>query len=186
MRFLRMIWVPAISMALVLLVAGSPRGYAQTTDSAHINQLLSEAEHYAGLASRDGEELESYTRSNLSWQTHAHQLERIKEHVNHLGEIVQQLNEARDEGTPWQRMAIDEIDPLIREMAAQLTTTIEHLSEHQSQIRMKPYQDYARATYEVTQRAAATISDYVEYAKSKSKADSFEREMLLKGVDDSR
>lgn len=179
MRILRKIFVPAISIALVLLVAGYSRGYAQTTDSAHINELLTEAQHYAGLASRDGDELESYTRSNLSWQSHANQLELIKQHVNHLGEIVQQMNEARDEGTPWQQQAIDEIDPLIREMATQLTATIEHLSEHQSQVRMKPYQDYARATNEVTQRAAKTISDYVEYAKAKSTVDDFERQLPL-------
>jgi DNA repair exonuclease SbcCD ATPase subunit len=165
----------------MLLVAGSSQSYGQTTDSAHINQLLSDAEHYATMASRDGEEIEAYTRSNLRWESHAHQLESIREHVNHLGKIVQQLNESRDEGSPWQQQAIDEINPVMHEMAAQLSATIDHLSEHQSEVHMKPYRDLARATYEVTNRAAATISDYVEYGKAKSKADALEQKMELPG-----
>ncbi len=179
MRFRRILGVPAILFALLFLVAGSSRTYAQTTDSAHINQLFADAQHYAGLAARDGEELESFTRSNLHWESHAQQLEIIREHVNHLGEIVQQLNEARDQGSPWQQTAIDRINPLMHEMAMQLTATIDHLSQNKARVQMKPYQDYARATYEVTSRAARVISDYVKYGQSKSKADAIEQQLEL-------
>lgn len=177
MRLFRIAGIPAILIALTLFMAGTSQTHAQATDSAHINELLTSAEHYATLASRDSEELESYTRSNLHWESHAHQLHIIREHVNRLGEIVQQLNDARDEGSPWQQEAIDQINPLMHEMATQLTMTIQHLSEHQSEVRMKPYRDYARATYEVNQRAAAAISDYVEYGKAKARAESFERQL---------
>lgn len=180
MRLLRIAGVPALVIALMLLVAGSSQTYAQNADSAHINQLLTEAEHFATLASRDGEDLESFTRSNLQWESHAHQLNTIREHVNHLGEVIQQLNEARDTGSPWQQQAIDEINPLAQEMATQLTATIQHLSDNPARIHMKPYRDLARTTYEVNERAAAAISDYVEYAKAKAKADAMDQKMGLK------
>jgi len=179
MRFRRILTIPAILLALMLLMAGPSRMVAQTTGPDHVNQLLADAEHFANLAARDSEELETYNRTQATWETHASQLERIREHVNHLGEIVQQLNEARSEGLPWQQTAIDRINPLMHEMAMQLTATIEHLSEHQSQIRMKPYQDYTRATYEVNNRAARVISDIVEYGKAQAKAGSLEKQLEL-------
>lgn len=179
MRVRQILSVPAIFFALLLLMVGSTNASAQTADSAHVNQLLTDAEHYANQAANDSEELETYTRTKAGWETHAAQLERIREHVNHLGEVVQQLNNAREEGSSWQQTAIDRINPLMHEMAVQLTTTIEHLSEHQSQVHMKPYQDYARATYEVNTRAAKAISDYVDYGKAKSKAGSLEQKLEL-------
>lgn len=179
MRFRRMLRIPTVLIALTLLMVGSSQAAAQTTGPAHVNRLLADAEHFANQAAADSEELETYTRTQATWETHAHQLERIREHVNHLGEVVQQLNEVRAEGLPWQQTAIDRINPLMHEMATQLTATIEHLSEHQSQVRMKPYQDYTRATYEVNSRAARVISDIVEYGQAKAKADTLEHQLEL-------
>jgi hypothetical protein len=159
------------------MMAGLPRASAQAADSAHVNRLLTDAEHYANQASNDSEELETYTRTKAGWETHAHQLERIREHVNNLGKVVQRLNEARSEGSPWQQTTIDRINPLMHEMAMQLTATIQHLTEHQGEVQMKPYQDYVRATYEVNRRAARIISDYVEYGKAKSKAEVLGQQM---------
>lgn len=179
MRFSRILSVPAILIALTLLMAGPSRVAAQTTTPSHVDQLLTEAEHFANRAADDSEELETYTRTKAGWETHAQQLERIREHVNHLGEIVQQLNEVRSEALPWQQTAIDRINPLMHEMAMQLTTTIEHLTQNQSRVHMKPYQDYARATYTVNSRAAKVISDIVEYGQAKAKADSLEQQLEL-------
>lgn len=179
MRFFRTLSIPAVALALMLMMAVPSRIAAQTTGPAHVNQLLSDAEHFANLAASDSEELETYTRTQATWETHAHQLELIREHVNHLGEVVQQLNEARPEGLPWQQTAIDRINPLMHEVAMQLTATIEHLSEHQSEVRMKPYQDYTRATYEVNSRAARVISDIVEYGRAQSKAEALEHQLEL-------
>ena len=179
MRFRRLLSLPAILFALTLLMVGTSRASAQAADSAHVNHLLMTAEHYSNLAANDAEMLETYARTRVSWETHAHQLERIRENVNNLGKIVQQLNEARSEGSPWQQNAIDRINPLMHEMAMQLTTTIDHLSTNQHRVKMKPYHDYARATYEVTRRAALIISDYVEYGRANAKAEALEKKIEL-------
>lgn len=179
MEFRRIFTIPAIVFALTLLTVGSSRVAAQTTGPSHVNELLRDAEHFSNQAATDSEELETYTRTKAGWETHAQQLERIRENVNHLGIVVQQLNDARSEGLPWQQEAIDRINPLMHEMAMQLTVTIEHLTAHQSQVHMKPYQDLTRATYEVNTRGARVISDLVEYGEAKSKADSLEQKMEI-------
>ena len=53
-------------------------------------------------------------------------------HINDLGKVAKELEDARPEGSPWQQVAIDRIDPLLREMADQLTSTINHLNAHKS------------------------------------------------------
>jgi hypothetical protein len=179
MRYRPLLSLPAILFALTLLMVGTSPVSAQVADSAHVNHLLTNAEHYSNLAADDAEILESFTRSNVGWQSHSGQLERIRENVNKLGKVVQQLNQARGEASPWQQTAIDTITPLMHEIATQLTTTIEHLNANQSRIEMKPYQDYTRATYEAIRRATLTISDYVEYGRAKGKAENLQQEMEL-------
>ena len=179
MRYRRLLSLPAILFALTLLMVGTSRASAQVADSAHVNHLLTNAEHYSNLAANDAEILESFTRSRAGWQSHSGQLERIRENVNNLGKVVQQLNEARSEGSPWQQAAIDRINPLMHEIAMQLTATIEHLRANQSRIEMKAYQDYTRATYQVTRRAALTISDYVEYGRVKARTETLGQKMEL-------
>jgi hypothetical protein len=52
---------------------------------------------------------------------------------------------------------------MLKEMADDTQSTIEHFSEHKSHTYLPPYTDYARANYELAQDLAALINDYVEY-----------------------
>jgi hypothetical protein len=63
---------------------------------------LKQAKGYAVFAENDATKLESYTRSKVSWQLHAKQLQRIRKHVNELGQLNKQLSGSRAEGSPWQ------------------------------------------------------------------------------------
>ena len=84
-------------------------------------------------------------RSNVSWQSHANQLQRIKEHVNELGQLNKQLSDSRAEGSPWQQTAIDQVDMRLREMADLLTVTINHLNDNPSKVHMQAFHDYVKA-----------------------------------------
>jgi hypothetical protein len=176
-------WMFRISGGLatlaLLLAIGSPFMAAQTTDSAAISKLLSEAKSDAVLAEDHAATLESYTHSQLAWQTHASALESMKEHVNNLGKVVKQLNDLRAEGSPWQQEAIDRINPLLRNMADQLTATINHLNDNKGRIQMQAYRDYTHANYDLAARTATVISDFMEYGKAKATAESLEQKLEL-------
>ncbi len=163
----------------LLSAATSSRMMAQSKDSAKISKLLVEARSYAVQAEDHADTLKSYTTSGLSWQSHAIQLNEMKEHVNDMGKVIANLNNARPEGSPWQQDAIDRINPLLRDLADQLSTTIKHLNDHQSQIKQGPYRDYTSANYDLASRIATLISDIVEYDKAKSKAQAEERKLEL-------
>lgn len=166
-------------LALGALLMTGMAAAAQTADSAKITALLQHAKEHAAQANTNAERIESYTRSNTTWESHATQITFMKENINELGMDIGDLSAAREEGSPWQQEAIDDIEPLLRSMADHLSAMIKHLSDNQSQVHMPPYKNYARANYEFSQKLLAMIDDYVDYAEAKSKAEALEQKLLL-------
>lgn len=118
----------AVVLALVVLFSSAL--VAQVSGSAQFSKTLEHVRVHAAQARDDAALLESYSRSGLAWSMHAQCLENIREHVNDLAEDFTQLQALRSEATPGQRAAIDRIDPLLRDMAASLTATINYLNQN--------------------------------------------------------
>jgi len=167
-----------IVMGLVMF-SGASRSPAQTTESEQISQLLTEAKTHALNAEDDAAKLDAYTRSRLSWKSHGNQLEAMKVHVNELGKIAGQLNALAPQGEPWQQQAIQQVMPLLKEMAGNLNSAIEHLNENQAQVHMQTFRDYARTNYDLAKRTADLIRDVVDYDEAKSRAESLEQKREL-------
>jgi hypothetical protein len=165
--------------ALFVLVAGPSYAIAQNTDSAAISKLLNEARTYAVQADSDTAELESYTNSRLHWQTHAQQLEIIRSHVNNLGRVVKEMQDMKGEGSPWQQDAIDRINPLLSQMAQQLTTIIEYGNKNPNRIHMMEYKNYVRSGAELAAQTSRLISDIVAYDRAQSRAQRLEQTLEL-------
>jgi hypothetical protein len=170
--------------AMALMFAFSARMVsAQSADSKEISNLLALAKSHAVEAEDDAADLDSFARSQLHWRSHLVKLEQIRSHINSLGQIHKELMDKRSEGAPWQQKAVDQIDPLIREMAALLTTTINHFNENPSRIHFQAYREYAHSNYEVASKTSRMIRDLVDYDEAKSKAESFEAQLELPTVD---
>lgn len=164
---------------LAFAMMAAPFLAAQNPDSARINDLLQQAKEHAAQANLNAEKLDGYTRSRLSWQSHAAELNRMTENINELGKDVAALAAARDEGSPWQQEAIDDIDPLLRSMADHLGSMITHLADHQNQVHLQPYKDYAKANYELSDKLLRMIRDYVDYSQAKAKSAELEQKLQL-------
>jgi hypothetical protein len=156
---------------------------AQSSDSQEISDLLVEAKHEAVVVADDAATLDSFARSKAHWQTHSARLVQMAEHVNALGKVNKQLSDLKPQGSPWQQQAISQIDPLLRDLAAQLTTTIDHLNSNQSRIHLSPYRDYVAATHESASSMKEMICDFVEYDKAQSKARDLEQKLELTVAD---
>ena len=118
---------PALMTLMFLLVATLLP--AQNTENPEVAQLLLDCRDHAIQLSRDADELESLTRSNASWQSHAVKLEEMKDDVNAMGRLAPKLLESRDSASPWQQQAIDRMMPLLNELAANTNAAIQHLSQ---------------------------------------------------------
>lgn len=147
-------------------------GFAQKPDSAQMSHLLTQARSQSAQLATEATTMESYTRTVSAWEGHATQLEHIKTHINELGKTLQQMNDIRDQSSPWQQQAVDHIVPLAKELASSMEATIQHLNEHKAHLKMPPYRDYLKANAEMATNISDLIRDYVAYGHSK---DQYER-----------
>jgi hypothetical protein len=168
------------SAALGTFLMLPPVAPAQNKDSKSITDLLKQAESHAILASDDAETLESYTRSHtMSWASHANRLLTITDHANDLIQDFNKLSSMRSEGSPWQQEAIDRVDPLLKEMADHLNTTIAHFKDNKHRVNMPPFHDYVKANREYMGRTSELISSFVEYGETRAKANGLEASLDL-------
>jgi hypothetical protein len=169
----------ALAALALIFAMGSRMMPAQSADSEEISKLIEQAKIHVVFLEDDAATLDSFTRSKLSWQAHLSQLNVIREHINALGKVNKELTDQRAMGSPWQQKAIDQIDPLLREMADLLTTTIKHGNERPSRLHMPAYRNYVHANYELASKTAGMIRDFVDYDEAQSKAQSLEAKLDL-------
>jgi glycerophosphoryl diester phosphodiesterase len=158
------------------LVAGSlmisPAAKASNTtgeDSKEVSQLLSEMKLEAHQLELDAVEMETFSRSRLSETSHATKLNMIGEHINKAGELLSKLHDARDRGSAWQQKAIDEIYPLLKELAENTETAMKLFNENKPRADMSPnYKEYLKENRGMASELAALITDYVDYGFHKS------------------
>jgi hypothetical protein len=147
-----------------LISSPAPAGNTPSESSQEVNQLISDVKTEAIALERDAELLASWTQAKqITWQSHSGKLNEIKDHINQTGRLLKQLQEARDTASPWQQQAIDRIYPLLKELADNTETTINHFNDNTANIHFTAYQDYAKAGYNLARDLAALVSDYVEY-----------------------
>jgi hypothetical protein len=162
------------SVALALVVAGylvmpAALKAAGTPDSADITKLLADTKAVAVQLKTDSSQMESYTRSKLSWQSYAAKVETIKGHINNAGQLVARLKDAESTGSPWQQATIKRIEPLIQEMADNLTATIKHLNDNKNKVHFPEFTDYVKANYALAVDTEALLRASVDYGTDKAK-----------------
>lgn len=172
MRSKAPIWATMAGLAITLaaLLLAAPQMLAQqsaTADSPSVAGLLKDARSTALQLRKDAAIMESYGRSKMVWESHAAQITLIKEHVNKLGGLVQKMNDARDGASTWQKDAIDHITPLLRDVATNITATIDHLNQNKGSFEHHGFRKLLASNYQLTKDFAALVSDYVDYGEAK-------------------
>ena len=162
-------WVAAPGLLLAgFLVVPAASKAADVPDSEQVSKLLSETKTMAFQLKEDAVTMESYTRMNVSWESHAAAINQIKDHINALGRQVAKLKEAKSTGSRWQQTAIDRITPFLDELAGYTYAVIEHIN---GQVKHTPaeYKDYLEANADYATDLAAMIADFVDYGNSKDR-----------------
>jgi uncharacterized protein YbjQ (UPF0145 family) len=166
----------AIFATALLIARLDVRAAADQPDNKEITRLLEDIKSQAADLQRDSEELESFTRSNVSWESHADELSRIKERINTIGGKLQEL---RNSASPWQQEAIDRLIPVAQKLASNTTAAIEHFNKEPSRIHEPQYQQYIESNAEAATNLAALVRDFVEYGKTRTTVEAYERKLEL-------
>jgi hypothetical protein len=144
------------------------------------SDLLEETRLLSGRLSVDADQLESYTRSKLSWQSHGDQLTRVKEHINQMGGRLERLQQIRHVTSPWQQQAVDRMVPVAVEIASRTQAAIEHLNDNRDHLFAPTYTDHLSTIAE----QAATLNDsantFVEYGKTQEKLDQLREKLEIR------
>jgi hypothetical protein len=152
----------------------------QMPDSEQVSELLSQVKTHAFQLKEDAGTLESFTHNaGLSWHSHAAVLTRMKEDINEAGRDLTKLEEAKKSASPWQKTAIERIQPLLKELAGNTEQAINYGNENQKRLFTEPYKDYLEANADLSSELASTISDFVDYGNTKERLDALERKLEL-------
>lgn len=179
-KYFRLASTTPLALTIVGVVLMSPVLKAtEVQDSEHVAKLLSEAKTMAFQLKEDAETMESYTRTDASWQSHSAAINQIKTHINDLGKQVAKLKAAKDEASPWQKTAIDRINPFMDELAGYTEAVIEHLTKHPARLNTAEYKDYLEANADYAGDLAATISDFVDYGRTKHRLERLTEKLEL-------
>jgi hypothetical protein len=168
----------AFVLGMMLFALGWTPAYG---DSAQASKLLEDAKTSAAQLRQDSVQMESYTRSRVSWESHASQVNRIRDHVNTSGKILADLHDARDGAEGWQQDDIDKITPLLQELASNTTSIIDHLND-KKQTWHPEYQEYLISNAELATDLSKLIGDYIDFGNAKSKTQAMEQKLGFSGI----
>jgi hypothetical protein len=172
--------IHAALLAITVIFCLTPKLHAvERDDSAEVTDLLSQAAQEAAQLSRDADDMESLLHSDVSWQSHADMLNRIRDDVNTLGRTVARLNTTYESGSEWQRQAVDRILPLLRELASNTTAAINHLNANQVRPTTPDYVSYLEENADTAHQLAEMTSDLVKYAKARTTLEKMEDKLEL-------
>src|SRR5579883_1374411 len=170
----RSISLSSLGVALIsgwLALPCFAKGTNTPSGSDQVSTLLLNAEAQAFQLRADADELEGYSRSNASWQSHAEAIDRIREDVNKMGDILNRLEQNRSKAAPWQQVAISRVVPVARELAANTTAAIDHLNRNPNRLNTPRYQEYLEAIVDSADNLSSTIKDAVDYGRTKQRLD---------------
>jgi NTP pyrophosphatase (non-canonical NTP hydrolase) len=149
--------------------------------SAEVSKQLDLAKQEAYELARDADEMTSLINSDASWQSHADVLNRIRDHVNNMGSIVEKLQNERDEASPWQQQAIDRMVPLLKEIASNTTAAIEHLNQNHLRPVSQDYKDYLQQNADTAHELADMISSFERYDRTRTKLEKLQDKIEATG-----
>ena len=158
-------------LAALAFATSAVYGAQTSKDSKEVSSILADVKTEAIQLRDDADQLKGFTHSTLSWESHVRKIDQIKQHVNNAGELLTKLDNAKSTASPWQQQAIDRITPMLKELASNTTSTIEHLNQKPKLLHTGRYADYVSANHDLASRLAELISDYVDYGKSKARSE---------------
>jgi hypothetical protein len=168
------------SLCVVLLCASGVLVLgSQASDSEQFLKILATAKEEASVLEQDARDFDTFSRSQASWQSYADRLAQSRQHVNKVGDLLRQLNDMRMVAAPWQRIAIDRIQPVLRELADNTQLTIDQLNTNPSRVHFRSYTNYISAHRELATDLSSLVSEFVAYGQLKAKFERLSRKLEI-------
>jgi hypothetical protein len=116
-----------------------------------------------------------------SWQSHAFCLDRVKGHINAVGERLAELQQIRYTVLPWQQQAITEVTSHAAQVATSTQAAIVHLRENQDRLFASEYRDHLTTIEGRSGDMKQTVDKFLDYEKAQQKFQRLQNELELAG-----
>lgn len=135
---------------------------------AKIDDMLADFEVKAADARRDAAFLESTRRSpRLTWQTHASNLNRMKDHINEMGKMLAELEGMKSQATLFQEKAIEAARPHLEDMAQRVEKGISWLTEDRESISKREYLDNLHGIWSSADTLCRNVDAIISYQEAR-------------------
>lgn len=180
-------YLPLLALALTPIASASA-AVSPTTSfvtecqvwnfEAEANDLLKEIKSLSAKLKSDATTLESYKwQTQLSWQTHAHQLTQTREHINTIGERLDRLQAIKSVTAAWQQQAIEQIVPVAAYVAAHTESAIQHLNENRRYLFAPVYADHLTSISDRSAELKDSVDAFLEYGKTSDQLDRVQQKL---------
>lgn len=160
-----------IAVAMFLSVSSLPltlRG-GDGSDSVEVSQLLNEAKDQAVIVEKEASTMQIYSQQRDAWESKEIVIEQAKRDTNNLEELARKLDTLRMTASPSQRETIGRVDPVLREMASSINSTIEHLDQNTKYLHEPACKEYVTADSELARGALAIITDSIDFEEERAR-----------------
>ena len=146
------------------------------------SDLLSEIQREGAGLMRHAETLGTFSRNpQFTWQSHAHYLDRVKGHINAVGERTAELQRIRYAVLPWQQQAITDVTAHAAQVAASTSAAIVHLRENQNRLFVSEYREHLTAIADRSEDMKQAVDKFLDYEKTQQRLQRLQNELELAG-----
>jgi hypothetical protein len=176
-----------VTLAAVVLLGGgsafaSPSPSSDSYWSGRASTLLTEIQKETAQLRRHADTLGGFARNpQYSWQSHASYLERVKGHINAVGERIVELQRIRHAVLPWQQQAITQVTSDAAPVAASTQAAILHLQENRNYLFAPEYLDHLTTIADRSEDMKQTVDKYLDYGKTQQKLQRLQTALELAG-----
>jgi hypothetical protein len=166
-------WITAstlVAEGFLMAFSLAPRSLAAEGDSEQVSNMLSETRSLAFQLRNDTAAMESFRRMNLDPMSHKVAINEIRDQINALGRQVNKLKALEAEAAPWQRTAIQRIDPYLEELGGYTSAIIERLNGDRTHT-IVDYNDYLQANADYASDLYATLTDFAAFGNARGKVE---------------
>jgi uncharacterized surface protein with fasciclin (FAS1) repeats len=135
---------------------------------SRIDDMLAAFESKAIEARRDAASLESKRRNpRISWETHAHKLTVMKDHINDMGKMLAELEGMKSNATLFQEKAIEAARPHLKDLAQRVEKAMSWLNEDRASISKAEYKENLHGIWSDADQLYRNVDTVIDYHEAK-------------------
>lgn len=178
--------VALLGTGWVLASPPAPSPGAQEADdvaylSGQASMLLAEIKKEAAELTLHADTLGAFAGNpqQYSLSSHYFYLNKVKGHINAVGERTAELQQIRHAVLPWQQQAITEVTSHAAQVADSTQAAIVYLNENKGRHFVPEYRDHLRTIADSSTGLKNTVGEFLEYEKAQQKVQQLQNDLEL-------